>query len=284
MVTLTSCAKWILSGEHAVIRGRKALAFPLPNYENSVSLAGGGGFSPEADSEDSRNILVLLFEMASALTGIPLENMGRIVMICSIPTGVGFGSSAALCANVAKVFKYYGFTGNVLALAKHLEDKFHGKSSGLDVAVALTNKPVIFMNNSIVGFLEPSFWPHLALTYSGESSMTSRCVESVQKIFLNNERLALELDDMMDQASNLCEKGLKNADFCGLRDGIRLACEAFHGWGLCNEPLKRHIDSLLLDGAAAAKPIGSGLGGYVLSLWEEQPKRDIYLTLEKPYM
>jgi mevalonate kinase len=284
MVKLISCAKWILSGEHAVIRGKKALAFPLLSHKSSISLFEGERFSLEADSEESMGMVISLFKKACEFTGISVENMGRMVMSDNIPVGVGFGSSAAICANIAKVFKYYGFTGDVLGLARHLEDEFHGKSSGLDVAVALTNKSVVFDHNKIVGTIEPSFWPHMILTYSGEKSMTSNCVEYVRKVFLKNERLALELDDMMDLASSLCEDALKNADFNGLRDGIKLACEVFYGWGLCHEPLRRHIDSLLSDGAAAVKPIGSGLGGYVLSLWDKQPKCDICLTLEKPYM
>jgi mevalonate kinase len=107
-------------------------------------------------------------------------------------------------------------------------------------------------------------------------------VKSVQEIFRKNESLALELDNLMNHSADLCESALKNADFEKLKDGINLGCEVFREWGLCHEPLEYHIDMVLSAGAVAAKPIGSGLGGYVVSLWQEKPKSDIYLTLEKP--
>jgi mevalonate kinase len=283
MKSFSSYAKWILSGEHAVVRGGKAIAFPLRCYKNSIFLEKAKHFSLKHDSENSRSVIVSLMKMASAFTNMPLEKISsEITVNNNIPTKKGLGSSAAVCANIANLFEYHGFGGKLFDLARHLENKFHQNSSGLDVSVALENAPIVFQSNRAVDIIKPAFWPHLALSYSGEESITSNCVKFVQKIFLEDESRALELDSLMNQSADLCESALKNADFEKLRDGINLGCEVFSRWGLCHEPLKHHIDMILSAGAVAAKPIGSGLGGYVLSLWQEAPQNDIYLTLEKP--
>jgi mevalonate kinase len=285
MEVITSPAKWILCGEHSVVRGGKALAFPLRDYSNSFTVEKSGVFSIDADREFSKETIFSLLETASEFLNVPLSEVSsRIVVRSDIPTKAGLGSSAALCSNVARLFNRYGFCDDMLTLAKNLENRFHQKSSGLDVAVALENKPVIFQNNRVIEFLESNFWPPMILTYSGEKSITSDCAKVVREVFSKDEKLAVKLDRQMNIASELCEDALKTANFYKLREGITLGNDVFQRWGLCDSLMSFHIKKLLSDGAVAAKPIGSGLGGYILSLWEEKPQKyeDICLTLKKP--
>jgi mevalonate kinase len=269
---IKSHAKWILSGEHSVVRGGKAVAFPLRNYTNSLVFEKSHDFSIVVDQEPFRETVFALLAKASKFLEIPLEKVsGRISITGDIPLKAGLGSSAAICVNIARLFEYHGFCDDAASLARHLEDMFHRKSSGLDIAVALENRPIVFVQNKIVEFLNPKLWPHLVLSYSGEKSVTSHCADIIEKIFLENEKLALELDAQMDSASDLCEYALKNADFEKLKDGITLGDEVFHRWGLYTPSMSIHVAKLLSGGAVAAKPIGSGLGGYILSLWREDP-------------
>ncbi|MDR0678483.1 MAG: hypothetical protein LBF44_03025 [Holosporaceae bacterium] len=272
MKSFLSHAKWILSGEHSVIRGKKAIVFPLKNYANSMIFRKSEALHVSADRKSLEKTILSLFSEASRFLKIPLEKVsGHIRMTSDIPMKTGLGSSAAVCVNVANVFKHCGLCDDILKLAKHLENKFHKKSSGLDVTVVFENKPIIFEKNKLLEFLNPSFWPPMVLTYSGEKSITYNCVMKIREIFSKNEKLGLELDEQMDWASNLCEKALKHSDFGKLKEGIALGGEIFYRWGLCNSSMSLHIKKLLSYGAQAAKPIGSGLGGYVLSLWEEKP-------------
>jgi hypothetical protein len=82
----------------------------------------------------------------------------------------------------------------------------------------------------------------------------------------------------MELASDLCEAGLRIGNFIKLRDGIRLANSVFHTWGLYSPAMLSLEERLLQRGAAAVKPVGSGLGGYMLSLWDENPP-DNYFPL-----
>jgi mevalonate kinase len=289
----SSCAKWILSGEHTVVRGGKAIAFPLRSYECSIDFEKNNSLIVEHACVESDVVSTgelnyafkKLLKRAATFTNISLEKIrGKFYVESTIKTKSGLGSSSAICTNIANMFKYFGFCNDAFALAKFLEDCFHNKSSGLDIAVVMENKPIVFQDNKVAEVLETAFWPHLVLTYSGEQSLTSRCTEMVSNFFKKNEKLALELDNMMNKASDLCEFGLKSVDFNKLKDGISLGNEAFKCWGLHSDSLIEHLRMLKSRGAVAAKPIGSGLGGYVVSLWEEKPKlhNDACLTLEKP--
>lgn len=295
MKEFISYAKWILSGEHAVVRGAKAVVFPLQNFFNKITLEESADFEIKitAGSKANSNEGVTeitgtvedLFLRAVRFLRIPESSVhGKFYVQTNIPQKVGFGSSAAICVNVAKIFQYFGFYNDIFSLARHLEDKFHKKSSGLDICVVLHNRPLIFENGKIAKFLDTNldFQPNLLLTYSGKTSGTSECAAKVQEIFARDPLWAAQLDEKMAAASNLCEQGFEERNLKKLADGINLCGQVFGEWGLCNEPVTRHINMLFNEGAIAAKPVGSGLGGYVLSLWNEIPERyrHIDLTLD----
>jgi mevalonate kinase len=279
---LVSYAKWILSGEHTVVRGGKAIVFPLNYYKCSL-------FYEEADELiideylPYRSIFISLLHKAAALTNTDFHEVrGKITEKTDIPVKSGLGSSAAICRNVANIFMYLGFCDDVASLARCLEDTFHGKSSGLDISVAMINNPLVFQQNRIIDVLEKPFLAQLMLSYSGRKSCTSRCADIIETVHRDDSAKAVELDAMMNQSSDLCECGVRNSDFNKLREGINLGNQVFHQWNLCDASLDDHMNFLTSMGAVASKPIGSGLGGYVVSLWEKQPKKygDICLTFQ----
>ena len=277
---ITSCAKWILTGEHAVIRGGKAIVFPFRSYENTLDFIPNDS-TEIFDEKCPEQIISSLIDLAAAYTKIPKEKFqGRIKIQNSIPIGRGLGSSAALCANIAKLSKFLGYSGDLVALGRHLENKFHKNSSGLDVAASIANKPIVFQHNVIKEFLNLENLPHFTLTYCGKSSLTSECVEKIERLFKLNESKAISLDKDMNSSAELCEKGLKEENFSELAEGINLGNEVFKAWNLYNDELRQVSDILKKKGAVAHKPIGSGLGGYVVALWDHKPNEDSYdLTL-----
>ncbi|MBQ7673615.1 MAG: hypothetical protein IJT36_03700 [Alphaproteobacteria bacterium] len=282
-----SHAKWILSGEHTVVRGGKAIAFPLRKYESSIEFFPSNKLEIHDTSKEEKfnDVFRSLLQSAAEFAKINFSDItGKFLVQSNIKMKSGLGSSAAICTNIAKIFKHLGLWEDIFSLATHLEDKFHCRSSGLDISVAMTDKAVIFKNNRVSSVFEPSFWPYMMLTYSGEKSATSKCAAIVKNVISTDPKSADLLNSMMNQASDLCELGLKNSDFGELKDGILLCDKVFRGWGLYNETLSAHVESLLTSGAVAAKPVGSGLGGFVLSLWKEKPSgyENIGLTLEKP--
>jgi mevalonate kinase len=86
--------------------------------------------------------------------------------------------------------------------------------------------------------------------------------------------LGKKLDQQMTQSVELCERALALDEAEGLKvlkQGMDLALDSFEQWGLTRGSVQDHLQMLRTAGAYAVKPTGSGDGGYILSLWENQP-------------
>ena len=273
-------AKWIMCGEHTVVRGGKALAFPLRYFVCTLHA----NLSSECifDNSKNRNYIQALIERAAEFCGVSLKIMPHIRVNSDIPSRVGFGSSAAICVSMARFFEALGVTDDALGLGRYLEHYFHGKSSGLDIAVILHNKPIVFENNQVIGHLTIKHFPIIMLTYSGKQSSTLHCMHVLRQAVGEGTRTAERLDQQMNDASELCEIGLQERDIDSLKKGINLGLETFRSWNLCDDTIEKHIEMLFANGALAAKPIGAGLGGYIMSLWSSMPDKQFvnYLTFK----
>jgi mevalonate kinase len=277
--------KWILAGEHAVLRGSPALAFPLLSRRLEL------GFEPADDLDVSfagphGDELKLLFpgvlESALGRLGQPLPPRGRFTVDSSLPVGCGLGASAALCGAVARWCARMGWLSEseTYDFARGLEDLFHGESSGLDVAVSLGAAGVRFTRGRPFETIRPAWWPKLYLSYSGQRGITSECVNKVKRLFVTEPERARAIDDSMREAVEMLDRALCDPEGKGdFANAIDLARGCFEAWELCPPNLQKHLDLLTNSGARAAKPTGSGGGGYVLSLWDENPPRALGDTL-----
>ena len=131
--------------------------------------------------------------------------------------------------------------------------------------------------------------PHWYLSYSGQKGVTSDCVGKVKMIIEHKPELGRQLDEQMAKSVDIVTKALEQEasqdSLEALAQGISLAENCFEQWGLINGQLGSHIEMLKSNGAIACKPTGSGGGGYVLSLWQEEPSkelRDSFLSLRNP--
>ena len=191
------------------------------------------------------------------------------------------GGSAALCVGIGKFFVDLGFirAEEVYDFARELEDLFHGESSGVDIAVSLAGHGLAFERGGHRSNLFVEWTPKWFLSYSGKKGVTSECVKKVKEIWVRSEAQGQKIDNKMREAVALAKSALSmtksSAAFEQLAKGIQLAGECFEEWGLCEGALHKHLDFIRGAGAAAVKPTGSGGGGYVLSLWKEEPPESL---------
>ncbi len=283
----TTYGKWILSGEHAVLRGSAALAFPLTS--RSLKL----GFVPHSKTmdvhfsgphgEDLRLLFFGVIEHALKLLGVRDPLSGEFHIENSIPVGAGLGASAALCGAVARWCETQELISknDIYEFARGLENLFHGESSGVDLAVSLSGEGVRFVRGGEPRPIQCVWKPNLFLSFSGVRGMTSDCVAKVKRLAQAQPDLAAKIDLKMAESVALAEMALASTD--SMRDeqltrAIQMGGECFVNWGLCQGDLGFHMSRLNELGALAVKPTGSGGGGYVLSLWENPPSssaRDI---------
>jgi mevalonate kinase len=271
--------KWILAGEHAVLRGSEALVFPLKSKflkliytqnESELELVIQGEKKAELEL-----IIWSVIEKALNVLNIKRNQITGFVKIEShIALGGGMGASATLCVALTEWLSFLGFveTENKFNFARDLENLFHGESSGVDVAVTLAKKPLVFTRNSGFSELAITTLPQLYLSYSGERGVTKDCIEKVKALFVSNPDHAKNIDQQMDESVRSF-KELLNAplNLKSWSQAITKSNNCFEQWGLLTLNVKLHQQKLKDAGALAVKLTGSGGGGYVLSLWETLP-------------
>jgi len=270
-------AKWVLSGEHSVLRGKSAVAFPHPEFALRLEWhASADALQISAPGAD--RVREALDRAFSLLDRDPLRfRGGRISIESSIPFGAGLGSSAALCVSIARlaIIRTGGdpSPAAVIPLATRLEDLFHGKSSGMDVNAIVHERPILF---SVLDGARPAEGlekiPRFTFHDSGLRGLTRECIDRVGSWREKNADQAVIQDSRMGEASDLAVKGLEvfqRDEASGLRliqRSMELSSGCYEAWGLLTRELLAQKAALLSQGALAVRLTGAGMGGFWVAL------------------
>ncbi len=280
-----TCGKWIMSGEHAVLRGCPALVFPLLSRHLDLS------YKPSTEGLKLELLgpygdeLQLLFwgvlERVCELKNISRNSLsGTLQLRNGIPVGAGMGASAAFCVAMTRWFESLGYVENaeVYEFSRQLENIFHGESSGVDIAVALSAQPLIFTRGKERIDFNPAWQPRAYISYSEKRGVTLDCVTKVKNLLSAHPHLGEKIDREMRRSVQTCTAALSSVEADNidmLAEGIDQAATCFHQWGLTEGAAEKHMTWLQDQGALAVKPTGSGGGGYILSLWNEEPPAEL---------
>lgn len=284
--------KWILAGEHAVLRGVPALVFPLRSRVLDLSYVCSDSAKTldlHLHGEHGEELQLLVWgvlERACELKKISRASLvGDLTLKSSIPVGAGMGASAALCVALTKWLGFLGIVQDeeMFEFARTLENLFHGESSGVDIAVSLSGQGLHYVRGGARKVLDLQWTPHWYISYSGKRGVTLDCVNKVKDMIAGNPDLGKVIDEQMRTAVAMCEKALTDGDIADsaemLKKGVESAGEVFERWGLTEGAPQKHMEMLKQAGAVAVKPTGSGGGGYVLSLWKTPPPEELLLKL-----
>ena len=273
--------KWVLSGEHSVLRGKRAIAFPhlevslVLNYreQKSFSITASPFYSP---------VKKLIGRACEFLEKDPnLFSFGEIDIQSTIPVAAGLGSSAALSVAMAKlaIWKTGSSLDQWIPLATHLEDVFHGKSSGMDVNVIAKGVPIVFsMERGPEKIPQLEALPHFELFDSSRRSSTKLCIEKVKEWRDAQPECSQEWDDKMGASTESAFSALLSFSKASCKNeridselelahAINSAQDCFEKWGLVSAELLDQKEELLKQGALAVKLTGAGLGGFWVALW-----------------
>jgi mevalonate kinase len=287
--------KWILAGEHAVLRGSRAIAFPVYGKELSLRWEGRSQpFHAEFIGDRGPEFQLLfsgVFDRALDIlgrTGDTSLKRGEFTVESTLPVGAGLGASAALSVAVGRWFLSQGLIleSDLFKFCREIENLFHGESSGVDVAVAIENRGLLFSRSSGFEAFDPKWSPNWYISYSGARGITSECVTKVKELIAKDPVRGEEIDRHMRDAVSMAYESLISSSASSLetlKQSILLARTCFENWGLTGGELGQHMAWLEASGAIAVKPTGSGGGGFALSLWPERPSPEIESKLIPVY-
>ncbi len=289
--------KWILTGEHSVVRGQSALVFPLmskslrlrfsdklpsaqinPMLRDALAVAAKGAQKYLGEFGQKKNAKKIAKNF-----NFPLEKFSAE---SSIPISSGLGSSAALCVALAKWFGHKGYIheSETYALALEMEHSFHGKSSGMDVAVALSMQACEFKVGAAPKPLSIAWQPKIYLLDSGERSSTKASVTKVMNLFKSEREKCVAIDAKMKQSVELARKALQmetsEKSLATLTESFSLGRTCYEDWDLITPKMRERAQEALDAGAIAWKPTGSGAGGFILTLWDENADQDAATAIE----
>ncbi len=270
--------KWVLAGEHAVLRGATAVALPHPSAKLSLDFQPGSSESDlMIDPASARGILKDLLQVAlEKAPGKIVLPPGTLTVESTIPLGSGLGSSAALCVAFTRWLsdKLGLKESDHFEFAKQLENRFHGKSSGMDVAATCAGEPISFSMEKGANPIGVRKIPRFTFHDTGDRARTSDCIKAVEKFRSENTGEAARIDRQMVSAGREAIEGLIRFDRGKTEDGLQLVASAmkeaqgcFDRWGLMPESGLRLQAELLEQGALATKLTGAGGGGFIVALW-----------------
>jgi len=269
-------AKLLLFGEHSAVYGHPTMGIGLPDFTELRILAkpGKGWRFPELSGEDAARLGQLLASLASFLPGAAGEG-GEIRISSTIPRGLGFGSSAALCVALAKCFAGDGASErDIWSIAHRAEGFFHGRPSGVDTGLSLLGGLRSFHTSS--GGLPEStrlqpFPMHLVVGALPRRKSTADLVGELHARIDAGDSKALglieELGVIARQAIDLVERAGPSGEL-GLLLGA--AHRALGRLGLGDPGIDRLIDAGMESGAIGGKQSGAGSGGAFFLLYHSE--------------
>ncbi|MFC4373835.1 mevalonate kinase [Nocardia halotolerans] len=289
-------AKAILLGEHSVVHGTPAIAFPVPTLSvRALARPGSAGAVSEAPADGHFRFTAgatvatdptpsgprVAVEEALRRWGIS-DDPVEVLVECAIPLARGLGSSAA-CAGAAvrAVADLHGRTldpATLYDLVQCGEQVAHGRASGIDARAVLSDGPIRFQRGTAAP-MTIGVDAVLVIADTGAPGSTQQAVAGVRRT-LERDRAAAQR--LLTRASGLIEAAAADLS-AGRARSLGRAMVDFQELLAELGVSTAHIDSLVTAalgaGAYGAKLTGAGLGGCVLALAEAPLVPDVRAAL-----
>lgn len=263
--------KWVLAGEHTVLRGGSAIALPHPQFRLSLEfLPSGASLRVEPDlATPVVHELLRIGKDWLASRGVPFEvPRGTLAITSTIPFGAGLGSSAALSVAMARWVLFSASLDPKLEreLAREMENRFHGTSSGMDVAAVSMAEPIYFSMAKGAVPLKVDRLPEFVFFDSGLRNSTRDCIGKVAALRARDPARGEVLDGEMKRATEEIFAGLRTPDEADIERGMKRAGEVFSAWGLVPDEVKAILEKLEREGVRSPRLTGAGGGGFIVGL------------------
>lgn len=283
--------KIILMGEHSVVYGEPAIAFPFSGtgiqatirknkLESWIESSFFHGPLSEAPTT-MRNVTILLWYLVKHFK-IPEPFYLKIES--SIPAERGMGSSAAVAVAITRaVFDWMeepATQENVLYFVNQAEAVTHGNPSGIDATTISGTEPIRYQKE--IGFqpFQLNMDAFLVVADTGIKGQTRKAVRDIAKLReLRPRETAKQIKSLGRLTQQAQQAILKNQPHI-LGDCMNQAQGLLRLLGTSNRHLDHLIETALTHEALGAKLTGGGRGGCMIALAENETSgRQLQQTL-----
>lgn len=274
-------AKVILFGEHAVVHGQPAIAFPMKQVSlNATATRVDGPLSLTADIFDGPLTkapaklapLVTTIEATLDLLQLRLEGV-HVAVSGDIPLERGLGSSAAGAAAIVSALA--DLSGQPLddhsryELVQAGERVAHGSPSGLDAYTVVGAKPIWFQAGRIQPITVRLGAP-LVVADSGCPGDTRSAVAAVGDLRRANPALAAEHFERIRRHTVAARENLARDERVELGRRMTAVHDTLRSLSVSSPELDHLVEAALRADALGAKLTGGGRGGCIVALARDE--------------
>lgn len=282
--------KIILMGEHAVVYGEPAIAFPFSGTQVTATVQ-----SAKENSLTSIYHIGLLADVPEELTNIQqlatclqqklhTEDF-HLVIESTIPSERGMGSSAAVAVAITRAFfdwqKITLSQEELLDYVNFSENIAHGNPSGIDAAATSGEQPIYFRKDHDYLSFPLNIDAYLLVADTGIKGQTRSAVRSVAKLFEKDpDEISVEikaLGRLTEQAKEAIIYNQKSR----LGKAMNQAQQHLKNLTVSNEAIDQYIQLALEHHSLGAKLTGGGRGGCLLVLLENKQQAEELASILK---
>lgn len=280
-----SNGKIILMGEHAVVYGEPAIAFPfqaakvVASLNEHITSSGDQlvssyytGILRDA-SHSLKNIKQLVFNLKKELQ---IEQSLELTIHSTIPAERGMGSSAAVATAVTRAFYDYleqPLSREQLLTNVQISEKIaHGNPSGIDAAATSSLEPIYFVKGHPFDYFSLNIDAFLIVADTGIKGQTRAVVKDVAHLFEKDQQKVGQKIQQLGYLTRQAKKAIVKNNPEHLAQAMNEAQLILKNLTISNDFLDVLIETARDSGALGAKLTGGGRGGCMIALAQTKTK------------